>query len=204
MLPWYIFTMVHLILSKPLWWQWERRASAYVSMYSFFFFPSQGCENTCWKTQKSPTNSRISSFSNLKKHQIFEKYFVHIKTNTKQKPPTNLFYKSEDRKESQLLREKPYWFVSPWSYSETTTALYKQYRVVNLLFFKYKYALRTDGKRELVLSNQTDPTYYTISPKDEGFSRKEHFTSLLDMLILILRKYSVICSISFWFIFIIT
>lgn len=38
MLPWYTFTMVHLILSKPLWWQRERRVSAYVPMY-FFFFP---------------------------------------------------------------------------------------------------------------------------------------------------------------------
>lgn len=114
-----------------------------------------------------------------------------------QKPPTNLSYKRGDRKESQLLKYRPYWFVSTWSYSETTTALYKKYHVLNLLFFKYKYALRTDGKRELVISNQIDPTCYTISPKDEGFSRKEHFTSLLDMLILILRKYSVICSISF-------
>lgn len=60
MLPWYTFTMVHLILSKPLWWQRERRVSAYVPMYFFFFF--QGCENTYWKTKKSPTNPRISSF----------------------------------------------------------------------------------------------------------------------------------------------
>lgn len=39
MLPWYTFTMVHLILSKPLWQQRDRHASAYVPMNFSLFFP---------------------------------------------------------------------------------------------------------------------------------------------------------------------
>lgn len=53
MLPWYTFTMVHLILSKPLWRQRDRHASAYVPMYFFLFFP-RPWEGFNWQIKGSP------------------------------------------------------------------------------------------------------------------------------------------------------
>lgn len=55
MLPWYTFTMVHLILSKPLWQKRDRHASAYVPIYFFLFFPMLW-EGFNWQIQDSPSN----------------------------------------------------------------------------------------------------------------------------------------------------
>lgn len=55
MLPWYTFTMVHLILSKPLWRQRDRHASAYVPMYFFLFFP-RPWESFNWQIQDCPSH----------------------------------------------------------------------------------------------------------------------------------------------------
>lgn len=71
----------------------------------FFFFSSQGCENTCWKTQNSPTTSRISSCLNLKKHQIFVKYFVHIKNKTPKTSNKSILQERRQKRVSASYRQ---------------------------------------------------------------------------------------------------
>lgn len=110
-----------------------------ICFYVLFF--SQGCENTLIGKSRSHQSTLEFIFFEYKKTSHFCKVFW-------------VFYKSGHRKLSRLCKERPYWFVFPWSYSGTTTALYKQHHAVSWIIFQIQTHLKNKWRKGVLFQTK--------------------------------------------------